>query len=150
VFLSVVVCIVTLRNPLGVGKILQGHIARFVSRIAQSIVSFIAELWTIMCGCLNQVVVTRDIVTGYIHHLQMTSFTASQEEAKAALIPLSYRDHCSALLIPLNVCRRKNNYMTWHCEHERHTYEKCQYDDYMRRMKELSKRKLAAANNDEE
>lgn len=31
---------------------------------------------------------------------------------------------CS-LLIPLNVCRRKNNFKPWECDHERHTYEKC-------------------------
>jgi len=47
------------------------------------------------------------------------------------------------LLIPLNVCRKGTLYMPWECENERHAYEKCQYDDYMRRMKELSKRKLA-------
>ncbi|KAJ3516898.1 hypothetical protein NLJ89_g833 [Agrocybe chaxingu] len=54
-----------------------------------------------------------------------------------------------SLLIPLNVCRKQNNYKIWECEHERHTYEKCQYDDYVRRMKELSKKKLAAAQESE-
>lgn len=32
-----------------------------------------------------------------------------------------------SLLIPLNVCRRKNMYLPWHCEDERHGYEKCVY-----------------------
>jgi len=74
----------------------------------------------------------------------MTSTTtASQTEAKRARIPLGWRDQCSSLLIPLNVCRKGTFYMPWECENERHAYEKCQYDDYMRRMKELSKRKLA-------
>ncbi|KAJ2915436.1 hypothetical protein MD484_g4982, partial [Candolleomyces efflorescens] len=50
-----------------------------------------------------------------------------------------------SLLIPLNVCRKKSLYKPWECEHERHTYEKCQYDDYVRRMKELAKQKAAAA-----
>jgi len=72
-----------------------------------------------------------------------SSLTASQQELNAERTPLSYRDQCSALLIPLNKCRRTNNYMPWECEHERHGYEKCQYDDYMNRMKALSKRKLA-------
>jgi hypothetical protein len=27
-------------------------------------------------------------------------------------------------LIPLNVCRKKHNYLTWECEHERHVYER--------------------------
>ncbi|KAF8306242.1 hypothetical protein DL93DRAFT_2088812 [Clavulina sp. PMI_390] len=74
-----------------------------------------------------------------------SSLTASQEEASKARLPLSYRDGCSALLVKLNASRRENGYMPWHSEHERHAYEKCQYDDYVRRMKELSKQKLAAS-----
>jgi len=77
------------------------------------------------------------------------SLTASQEEVKTARLPLGYRDHCSALLIPLNKCRRTNSFMPWECEHERHTYEKCQYDDYMRRMKVLSQRKHDVASSEE-
>ncbi|PPR01233.1 hypothetical protein CVT24_005997 [Panaeolus cyanescens] len=77
------------------------------------------------------------------------STTASQEELKANRVPLGWRDSCSALLIPLNVCRHKTMYKPWECEHERHTYEKCQYDDYVRRMKELSKQKAAAAEDAE-
>jgi len=51
----------------------------------------------------------------------------------------------SRLLIPLNICRREKYYLPWECEHERHTYEKCQYDDYVSRMKELSKLKRQQA-----
>ncbi|KAL4261432.1 NADH dehydrogenase [ubiquinone] 1 beta subcomplex subunit 7 [Pleurotus pulmonarius] len=74
-----------------------------------------------------------------------SSTTASQNELKANKVPLGWRDQCSALLIPLNVCRRDTMYLPWKCEDERHVYEKCQYDDYVRRMKALSKQKLAAA-----
>ncbi|KAK0203478.1 B18 subunit of NADH:ubiquinone oxidoreductase [Desarmillaria ectypa] len=70
--------------------------------------------------------------------------TASQSELKTNGVPLHWRDSCSALLIPLNVCRTKNNYLPWECEHEKHAYEKCQYDDYLRRMKELAKLKAQA------
>uniref|UniRef100_A0ABQ0LVT0 NADH dehydrogenase [ubiquinone] 1 beta subcomplex subunit 7 n=1 Tax=Mycena chlorophos TaxID=658473 RepID=A0ABQ0LVT0_MYCCL len=51
--------------------------------------------------------------------------TASQEELKAHRVPLQWRDSCSALVIPLNVCRKKTLYMPWECDHERHAYEKC-------------------------
>ncbi|KAK0237816.1 B18 subunit of NADH:ubiquinone oxidoreductase [Armillaria nabsnona] len=68
-----------------------------------------------------------------------SSTTASQSELKANGVPLHWRDSCSALLIPLNVCRTKNNFLPWECEHEKHAYEKCQYDDYIRRMKELAR-----------
>jgi hypothetical protein len=46
---------------------------------------------------------------------------------KAARLPLSFRDYCSHLLIPLNKCRRETMYMPWKCSDERHSYEKCQY-----------------------
>ncbi|KAL5530784.1 hypothetical protein ACEPAF_7042 [Sanghuangporus sanghuang] len=70
--------------------------------------------------------------------------TASHEELKAHKVPLGWRDQCSSLLIPLNVCRRNNLYVPWECENERHSYEACQYQDYVRRMKQLSKQKKAA------
>jgi len=74
-----------------------------------------------------------------------SSTTASQTEMEAARLPLGWRDQCSALLIPLNKCRHRELYAPWKCENERHGYEKCQYDDYMRRMKLLVKQKKAAA-----
>ncbi|KAJ7645119.1 NADH-ubiquinone oxidoreductase B18 subunit-domain-containing protein [Mycena polygramma] len=69
-----------------------------------------------------------------------SSTTASQEELKAHKVPLQWRDGCSALVIPLNICRRKTMYMPWECDHERHAYE-----NYVRRMKEATRLKLAAA-----
>ncbi|KAF8920834.1 NADH-ubiquinone oxidoreductase B18 subunit-domain-containing protein [Mucidula mucida] len=79
-----------------------------------------------------------------------SSTTASQTELKAARVPLGWRDQCSALLIPLNVCRVEKNYLPWECEHEKHAYEKCQYDDYIRRMKLASKLKAEAREAREE
>ncbi|WFD23761.1 hypothetical protein MEQU1_002455 [Malassezia equina] len=67
----------------------------------------------------------------------MTDHTASLEESNAARLPLGYRDSCSALLIPLNKCRRKTFYAPWACEEERHTYERCQYQDFLNRQKKL-------------
>ncbi|PFH49899.1 hypothetical protein AMATHDRAFT_62170 [Amanita thiersii Skay4041] len=78
------------------------------------------------------------------------SATASQSVLKSHSVPLAWRDNCSALLLPLNVCRKKTYFMPWECEHERHTYEKCQYDDYVRRMKALVKQKREAAESLEE
>ncbi|KAK2461272.1 hypothetical protein APHAL10511_006799 [Amanita phalloides] len=79
-----------------------------------------------------------------------SSTTASQAELKANRVPLAWRDGCSALLLPLNVCRKNTWYLPWECEHERHGYEKCQYEDYVRRMNALVKRKQAAAESLEE
>jgi NADH dehydrogenase (ubiquinone) 1 beta subcomplex subunit 7 len=54
---------------------------------------------------------------------------APAEEMKAAKIPLGFRDNCAHLLIGLNECRQANMYLPWRCEHERHSYEKCQYEE---------------------
>ncbi|KAF7433552.1 hypothetical protein PC9H_005510 [Pleurotus ostreatus] len=63
-----------------------------------------------------------------------SSTTASQTELKANKVPLGWRDKCSA---------RDTMYLPWKCEDERHVYEKT--TSYVRRMKALSKQKLAAA-----
>ena len=53
---------------------------------------------------------------------------ATQEEMVEAKVPLAYRDQCAHLLIPLNKCRQAEFYLSWKCENERHSYEKCEYD----------------------
>ncbi|KAM0788813.1 hypothetical protein ACM66B_002899 [Microbotryomycetes sp. NB124-2] len=64
---------------------------------------------------------------------------AETSAAKQARVPLGWRDACGKLLIPLNVCRHENLYATWKCDDFRHAYEKCEYDDYISRMKALDK-----------
>ncbi|KAJ1662133.1 hypothetical protein IW140_006132 [Coemansia sp. RSA 1813] len=69
----------------------------------------------------------------------------AQEMAEAA-IPLRYRDYCAHLLVPLNKCRHRSMYLPWKCEDERHTYEKCQYEDFMRRSKLVAQIREEKAN----
>lgn len=52
-------------------------------------------------------------------------------------VPLQWRDYCAHKLIPLNKCRQKNFYLPFRCEELRHDYEKCQYEQYMRRVGEM-------------
>ncbi|QIW96446.1 hypothetical protein AMS68_001964 [Peltaster fructicola] len=63
---------------------------------------------------------------------------ATREEMSAAKVPLQYRDSCAHLLIPLNKCRFENYYLPWRCEQERHSYEKCQYEEFKLRVKKMS------------
>lgn len=56
-------------------------------------------------------------------------------------IPLAFRDYCAHLLPSLNKCRREHYYLPWHCDLERTAWNKCQYDDYQRRMRVLERRK---------
>ncbi|CDR37186.1 CYFA0S01e08218g1_1 [Cyberlindnera fabianii] len=67
----------------------------------------------------------------------------SHEEMKKNKIPLEYRDRCAGLLVPLKKCRQENLYMPWTCSEERHSYEKCQYEDFKRRVKEMEALKAA-------
>lgn len=73
---------------------------------------------------------------------------ASQEQMVEARVPLGYRDQCAHLLIPLNKCRVKEYYLPWKCENERHTYEKCEYELFMERVRKMEKiRKEAKLQN---
>jgi len=75
---------------------------------------------------------------------------ASREAMSEAKLPLAYRDSCANLLIPLNRCRYEEYYLPWKCETERHSYEKCQYDEFKKRvakMDELREAKGGARSN---
>ena len=61
---------------------------------------------------------------------------ATQEEMRAARLPLDARDFCAHLLIPLNECRSASYFLPWACKHERHVYELCQYKEYKKRVKQ--------------
>jgi len=75
---------------------------------------------------------------------------ATREEMSAASLPIQYRDSCANLLIPLNRCRVEEYYLPWKCENERHSYEKCQYLEFKKRvakMDELREAKGGARSN---
>ncbi|PHH86477.1 hypothetical protein CDD83_10198 [Cordyceps sp. RAO-2017] len=70
---------------------------------------------------------------------------ATREEMREARLPLAYRDSCAHLLIPLNKCRKMTWYAPWKCEDERHSYEKCQYLEFQKRVAKMDE--LRAAKN---
>ncbi|OAA65848.1 NADH-ubiquinone oxidoreductase b18 [Niveomyces insectorum RCEF 264] len=75
---------------------------------------------------------------------------ATREQMSEAKLPLAYRDSCANLLIPLNRCRFETYYLPWKCETERHSYEKCQYLEFKKRvakMNELREAKNGARSN---
>ncbi|KAK4139003.1 hypothetical protein BT67DRAFT_368354 [Trichocladium antarcticum] len=75
---------------------------------------------------------------------------ATRQEMSDAKVPLAYRDSCAHLLIPLNRCRGKTYFLPWKCEDERHSYEKCQYVEFKKRvakMNELREAKGGARSN---
>ncbi|CAG8978557.1 hypothetical protein HYALB_00012431 [Hymenoscyphus albidus] len=71
------------------------------------------------------------------------SKTATREAMSEAKLPLAYRDSCAGLLIPLNRCRYEEYYLPWKCENERHSYEKCQYEEFKKRVKKMDELRAA-------
>ncbi|KAH8599443.1 putative NADH-ubiquinone oxidoreductase B18 subunit [Bisporella sp. PMI_857] len=68
---------------------------------------------------------------------------ATREEMRDAKLPLAYRDSCANLLIPLNRCRVEEYYLPWKCETERHSYEKCQYEEFKKRVAKMDELRAA-------
>ncbi|KAK2580413.1 hypothetical protein KPH14_006164 [Odynerus spinipes] len=64
---------------------------------------------------------------------------ATEAEMKAVRIPKDLRDYCAHLLLDVEACKRLNFPFIRNCEHEIHTYHKCEYEDYILRMKEFER-----------
>src|SRR4051812_14069350 len=90
-----------------------------------------------------------------------------------ARLPMQYRDSCAHLLIPLNRCRQQEYYLPWKCEvrdpsismsqhtpirsvrpcradqlmrfiqDERHSHEKCQYEEFKKRVAKMDELRAA-------
>lgn len=73
------------------------------------------------------------------------SAPASRQAMSDAKLPLAYRDSCAHLLIPLNKCRYNEFYLPWKCVDERHSYEKCQYEEFKQRVAKMDE--IRAAKN---
>lgn len=76
-------------------------------------------------------------------HDSNKSTSATREEMSKARIPLPYRDSCAGLLITLNRCRFEEYYLPWKCVNERHSYEKCQYDEFLERVAKMDELRAA-------
>ncbi|CAH3018828.1 unnamed protein product, partial [Porites evermanni] len=70
----------------------------------------------------------------------------TQKEMADAKLPLSGRDYCAHLLIPLLKCRKETYMVPWKCHHEKHLWERCEYDDFMYRVREKERQKLKLNN----
>ncbi|XP_069692348.1 NADH dehydrogenase [ubiquinone] 1 beta subcomplex subunit 7 [Periplaneta americana] len=64
---------------------------------------------------------------------------ATQEEMESARLPLEDRDFCAHLLLKYRACRADRAPWLWQCEHQKHEYLHCEYEDYILRMKEFER-----------
>ncbi|PNH06291.1 NADH dehydrogenase [ubiquinone] 1 beta subcomplex subunit 7 [Tetrabaena socialis] len=60
---------------------------------------------------------------------------ATQEQLDAADVPYHYRDYCAHLYIDYKECRLTSGF-SWRtkCGHELHSYNKCEYKEFKRRV----------------
>lgn len=65
----------------------------------------------------------------------------TEEEMKAARLPVKNRGYCAHLLIPLNKCRGETGYWMTKCTDERHAYEKCEYEEWLRLVEKKAEAK---------
>ncbi|EKV16116.1 NADH-ubiquinone oxidoreductase B18 subunit, putative [Penicillium digitatum PHI26] len=84
----------------------------------------------------------------------LSETSATRQEMSEARLPMQYRDSCAHLLIPLNRCRQAEYYLPWKCEsanvilffplqNERHSYEKCQYEEFKKRVAKMDELRAA-------
>ena len=62
-------------------------------------------------------------------HVLLLVMKVTQKEMADAKLPLSGRDYCAHLLIPLLKCRKETYMVPWKCHHEKHLWERCEYDE---------------------
>jgi len=59
----------------------------------------------------------------------------TREQMRDARVPLHFRDYCAHILIPLNDCRHQTWFSPFKCTDLRHAYEKCEFDEFQRRIR---------------
>lgn len=92
---------------------------------------------------------TFDPMLGFPNGRKQREMKISEDELKAAKIPLKNRDYCAHLLMAFRVCRKDNFPFVVNCEHEKHAYLNCKYDDYIIRAKEYERERRLRVKREE-
>ncbi|KAJ3655678.1 hypothetical protein Zmor_014799 [Zophobas morio] len=82
---------------------------------------------------------TFDPCLGFENGRKERVMVATEEQMRSAKIPPSERDYCAHHLLKFMACRKENWPWVVNCEHEKHVYATCKYDDYVIRMKEYER-----------
>eukprot|EP00914_Ancora_sagittata_P023148 GHVO01045867.1.p1 GENE.GHVO01045867.1~~GHVO01045867.1.p1 ORF type:complete len:152 (+),score=23.75 GHVO01045867.1:61-456(+) len=89
-----------------------------------------------------------DPMIGFPNGRKERVMKVSDAEMEAAGIAHEHRDYCAHLLIDFYKCRKDKWPMAALCNHERHTWDQCQADDFHMRMREFEReRRLKAREN---
>ncbi|XP_071487641.1 NADH dehydrogenase [ubiquinone] 1 beta subcomplex subunit 7-like [Diadema antillarum] len=82
---------------------------------------------------------TFDPLYGYPDGRPEREMVATQEEMNQARVPLDKRDYCAHLYIALMKCKNENFPNALKCNHVKHAYNHCEYEDFVLRMKEYER-----------
>ncbi|RCN31719.1 NADH-ubiquinone oxidoreductase B18 subunit [Ancylostoma caninum] len=83
---------------------------------------------------------TFDPQAGFEKPRKPREMKVSWEEMDQYKLKPGQRDYCAHLLIPLIKCQRANAPFAGHlCDSERSAWDKCEYDDYIMRIKEFER-----------
>ncbi|XP_044265168.1 NADH dehydrogenase [ubiquinone] 1 beta subcomplex subunit 7 [Tribolium madens] len=82
---------------------------------------------------------TFDPLLGFENGRKERVMLATEEEMRSAKIPPEHRDYCAHHLLKYLSCRKDNWPWAVNCEHEKHVYSHCKYEDYVIRMKEYER-----------
>ncbi|KDR19402.1 NADH dehydrogenase [ubiquinone] 1 beta subcomplex subunit 7 [Zootermopsis nevadensis] len=80
-----------------------------------------------------------DPMYGFPNGRKERVMVATLEEMESGKLPLEDRDFCAHILLKYRACRVDNAPWLWRCEHEKHEYLQCEYEDYILRMKEFER-----------
>uniref|UniRef100_A0AC35U4M0 NADH dehydrogenase [ubiquinone] 1 beta subcomplex subunit 7 n=1 Tax=Rhabditophanes sp. KR3021 TaxID=114890 RepID=A0AC35U4M0_9BILA len=85
---------------------------------------------------------TFDPLYGFEHGRKERQMIATTEEMDQWNLTTGQRDYCAHLLIPFMKCQKQNMPFAGHaCDGERHQWDRCEYDDYLMRIKEFEREK---------
>ncbi|XP_071952776.1 NADH dehydrogenase [ubiquinone] 1 beta subcomplex subunit 7-like [Antedon mediterranea] len=84
---------------------------------------------------------TFDPLYGFPDGREERVMVATEEEMNNANLNWKDRDYCAHLLISYRKCRRDQFPLGFHCEHAKHEYDQCEFDDFVIRMKEFEREK---------
>lgn len=82
---------------------------------------------------------TFDPTYGFSNGRKPRVMIATEAEMRALRVPKELRDYCAHLFKDIEECKKVNFPFIRRCEHQMHTYQQCQYDDYILRMKEYER-----------
>uniref|UniRef100_A0A915CWB0 NADH dehydrogenase [ubiquinone] 1 beta subcomplex subunit 7 n=1 Tax=Ditylenchus dipsaci TaxID=166011 RepID=A0A915CWB0_9BILA len=89
---------------------------------------------------------TFDPLAGFPNGRKKREMVATVEEMDRWQLDAHSRDYCAHKLIKWMQCMKENNPVAnYYCDHDKHDYYKCNYEDYIMRMKEYEREKRLLA-----